>query len=78
LRRAGAGRDGRRLHPDRHQFRQCGADAAQVVDPEPQYDNPVPTTDAAKSAAAVERYRTDRVKKPDTISTTDGQSGSPQ
>lgn len=52
--------------------------AAQVVDPDPQYDNPVPTTDAAKSAGAVERYRTDRVKQPDTISTTDGQSGSPK
>lgn len=52
--------------------------AAQVVDPEPRYDNPVPTTDAAKSAAAVDRYRTDRVKKPESISTTDGQSGSPK
>lgn len=52
--------------------------AAQVVDPDPQYAEPVPATDAAKSAAAVERYRTDRVKQPDTISTTDGQSGSPK
>lgn len=52
--------------------------AAQVVDPDPQYAEPVPATDAAKSAAAVERYRTDRVKRPDTISTTDGQSGSPK
>lgn len=52
--------------------------AAQVVDPDPQYEDPVPATDAAKSAAAVERYRTDRVKKPDSIRTTDGQSGSPK
>ena len=52
--------------------------AAQVVDPDPQYEDPVPTTDAAKTAAAVERYRTDRVKKPESIRTTDGQSGSPQ
>lgn len=52
--------------------------AAQVVDPDPQYAEPVPATDAAKSAAAVERYRNDRVKQPDTISTTDGQSGSPK
>ncbi|MFN4356354.1 hypothetical protein [Sphingopyxis alaskensis] len=52
--------------------------AAQVVDPDPRYDNPVPTTDGAKSAGAVDRYRADRVKQPDTISTTDGQSGSPK
>lgn len=52
--------------------------AAQVVDPDPRYEDPVPATDAAKSAAAVERYRTDRVKKPDSIRTTDGQSGSPK
>ena len=52
--------------------------AAQVLDPDPQYAEPVPATDAAKSAAAVERYRTDRVKQPDTISTTDGQSESPK
>lgn len=52
--------------------------AAQVVDPDPRHEGPVPTTDAAKSAAAVERYRADRVKKPDSIRTTDGQSGSPQ
>ena len=52
--------------------------AAQVVDPDPRYEEPVPTTDAAKTAAAVERYRTDRVKKPESIRTTDGQSGSPQ
>ena len=52
--------------------------AAQVVDPDPQYAEPVPATDAAKSAAAVERYRNDRVKQPDTISTTHGQRGSPK
>lgn len=50
--------------------------AAQIVDPDPQYDQPVHTTDAAKTAAAVDRYRTDRVKQPDTISTTEGPSGS--
>ncbi|SNT12745.1 hypothetical protein [Sphingopyxis indica] len=50
--------------------------AAQVVDPDPQYDDPIPTTDGAKAGAAVERYRTDRVKKPVGIRTTSGQSGS--
>lgn len=52
--------------------------AAQVVDPDPQYDNPVPTTEGAKGAEAVERYRTDKVKQPDTIRTTDTQTGSPR
>lgn len=50
--------------------------AAQVVDPDPQYEGPGHTTDAAKTAAAVDRYHADTVKKPDTISTTEGQSGS--
>ncbi|MGN7932788.1 hypothetical protein [Sphingopyxis sp. 22461] len=50
--------------------------AAQVVDPDPQYDGPDHTTDAAKTAAAVNRYRTDAVKQPETISTTKSQSGS--
>lgn len=52
--------------------------AAQVINPDPVYDNPVPTTDGAKGAEAIERYRTDKVKKPDTIRTTDTQSGSPR
>ncbi|WP_194954694.1 hypothetical protein [Sphingopyxis solisilvae] len=52
--------------------------AAQVVNPDPQYDNAVPTTEAAKAGAAVDRYRTDKVKQPDTIRTTDTKAGSPQ
>ncbi len=52
--------------------------AAQVVNPDPQYDNPVPTTEAAKAGAAVDRYRNDKVKQPDTIRTTDTKTGSPQ
>ena len=52
--------------------------AAQVVNPDPEYDTPVPTTEGAKGAAAVERYRTDKVKEPDTIRTTDTETGSPQ
>lgn len=52
--------------------------AAQVVNPDPQYENPIPTTEAAKAGAAVDRYRTDKVKKPDTIRTTDTETGSPR
>lgn len=52
--------------------------AAQVVNPDPQYDNPIPTTEAVKTGAAVDRYRTDKVKQPDTIRTTDTEVGSPQ
>jgi type IV pilus biogenesis protein CpaD/CtpE len=52
--------------------------AAQVVNPDPQYDTSVPTTEAAKAAAAVDRYRTDKVKQPDTIRTTDSKLGAPR
>ena len=52
--------------------------AAQVVDPDPQYDEAGHPTDAAKSAAAVKRYRTDTVKQPDSIRTTDSETGSPK
>lgn len=55
--------------------------AAQVVNPDPQYEDPIPTTDAAQSTGAVKRYRTDKVKRPDTIRTTDTQAqggGSPR
>lgn len=51
--------------------------AAQVVDPDPEYDG-TQTTDGAKGAAAVKRYHTDAVKQPDTIRTTDTQTGSPR
>lgn len=52
--------------------------AAQVVDPDPQYDDAIPTTEAAKTAAAVKRYRSDTVKQPDSIRTTDGEGVGPQ
>lgn len=52
--------------------------AAQVVNPEPEYESHLPITDGAKGAAAVERYRTDKVKEPDTIRTTDIETGSPR
>lgn len=50
--------------------------AQQVINPEPRYEGTmVEGGDGAKSAAAVERYRTDKVKKPATISTTQGSGG---
>lgn len=45
--------------------------AAQIIDPHPQYLNPVPVTSAEHAAQAVERYREDRVKVPDRVATTD-------
>jgi type IV pilus biogenesis protein CpaD/CtpE len=51
--------------------------AAQVIDPEPEYDTAVPETWAQHAAAAVDRYRTDKVKKPDKTRTSSvGTSGS--
>ncbi len=49
--------------------------AAMVVNPDPQYDTPIPATSAEHAAQAIERYRNDRVKKPDTIRTTNIGSG---
>lgn len=49
--------------------------AAQVVNPDPQYDTADHPTDGTKGAAAVKRYRTDAVKQPDTISTTQSTTG---
>lgn len=46
--------------------------AAMVVNPDPQYDTPIPATSAEKAAAAIERYRTDQVKQPERVSTTEG------
>ncbi|MDZ4306999.1 hypothetical protein [Allopontixanthobacter sp.] len=48
---------------------------AQVIDPDPQYDELVPVSSGEHAAAAVERYRTDKVKQPDTISTSTTSSG---
>lgn len=42
---------------------------AQVIDPDPQYDELVPVSSGERAAAAVERYRTDKVKQPDKVST---------
>lgn len=44
--------------------------AAMVVDPDPQYDTPIPESSAAHAAAAIERYNNDAVKEPVRQSTT--------
>ncbi|SCW85028.1 hypothetical protein SAMN02927924_03359 [Sphingobium faniae] len=50
--------------------------AQQVINPDPHYDGQeMEGGDGARAAAAVERYRTDKVKQPRTIRTTSG-SGS--
>tara|TARA_R110001599_G_C12241398_1_gene658872 strand:+ start:2183 stop:2470 length:288 start_codon:yes stop_codon:yes gene_type:complete len=49
--------------------------AAQIVNPDPQYEE-AQTTDGTLGAAAVERYRSDQVKKPVSIRTTSGSGGS--
>lgn len=50
--------------------------AMQVIDPDPEYTG-VPNEGASgdKGEAAVERYRTDKVKQPETIRTTSGSGG---
>ena len=50
--------------------------ALQVIDPDPQYaGTPSEGGSGDLGAAAVERYRTDKVKKPKSIRTTSGVSG---
>ncbi|SKB88019.1 hypothetical protein [Sphingopyxis flava] len=48
---------------------------AQVIDPDPVYDEPM-TGSGEQTQKAVERYRTDAVKQPDGIRTTDAGSAS--
>ena len=43
---------------------------AQVVDPDPQYDTLIPPTSGEHAGQAGERYRTDKVKKPDRVTST--------
>ena len=43
--------------------------AAQIIDPAPHYDTAVPEGNGVQAAAAVERYRTDKVKQPDKLTT---------
>lgn len=49
---------------------------AQIIDPAPVYEYADPTTSGELAAAAIERYRTDKVKKPDRVKTSSiGQGG---
>lgn len=43
---------------------------AQVVDPDPQYEDLIPPTSGDRAGQAGERYRTDKVKKPDRVTST--------
>lgn len=49
--------------------------AAQVIDPDPVYATAVPETSAEHAAQADERYRTDKVKKPDRVRTSSTGNG---
>lgn len=48
--------------------------AAMIANPEPEYDGEMQGS-AEKANAAVDRYRNDEVKEPDTISSTEGPGG---
>lgn len=48
---------------------------AQTVDPEPEYDTAIPPTSAEHAGKAIDRYATDKVKKPERVRSTEG-SGS--
>ena len=50
--------------------------AAMVINPDPQYEDPIPPTSAEHAAQAIERYRNDQVKQPERIDTTTVTSGS--
>lgn len=49
--------------------------AAMVVNPDPQYDTPIPGSSADHAVKAIERYRNDAVKQPERITTTDTITG---
>ena len=48
---------------------------AQVIDPDPVYEEPM-VTSGAHAVQAIERYETDTVKEPESVSTTRSVSGS--
>lgn len=48
---------------------------AQVVDPDPQYESLVPPTSGRHAADAIDRYRNDKVKKPDRVKSNQINSG---
>lgn len=48
---------------------------AQVIDPDPQYEYLDPATSAEHAGQAVDRYRKDKVKKPERVRSTESVSG---
>lgn len=48
--------------------------AAQIIDPDPQYDEPMATS-AEHAANAIDRYRNDAVTRPDRVSSSERSSG---
>jgi hypothetical protein len=50
--------------------------AAQIIDPDPRYEYLAPATSGNHAAQAIERYRTDKVKQPDRVTSTMSSSGS--
>lgn len=51
--------------------------AAQIIDPAPRYEFADPETSGEHAQQAIERYRTDKVKRPDRVRTSNvGNSGS--
>ncbi|MFM5885215.1 MAG: hypothetical protein ACKOQ3_07825 [Novosphingobium sp.] len=49
--------------------------AAQIIDPDPQYDTALPATSGDKVAKSVDRYNKDQVKRPEKVRTTNVGSG---
>lgn len=49
--------------------------AAQVINPNPEYDTLVPETSAETGSAAVDRYREGNVKQPERVDTRNGDGG---
>lgn len=48
---------------------------AQVIDPDPRYDEAVPPTSAEHAAQAADRYSKDKVKQPPRVRSTVGSGG---
>ena len=48
---------------------------AQVIDPDPEYDTLVPESSGELAADAIERYRNDAVKQPESQSVRSGSNG---
>ena len=49
--------------------------AAQIIDPTPQYDYAVPETSGEHVADAIQRYRDDKVKRPERVKTSSISTG---